>query len=118
MKPWLKSNDNFEMINVESQQSDNNSVLNYYRKMVKYRKLNSTLVYGDYECLEVQHPELFLFKRWDDQNTYWILLNFSEHHHDVDIQLPENISLEMNNYDEANESGRLRPWEAKVLKGK
>jgi oligo-1,6-glucosidase len=117
-KPWLKSNDNFELINVENQEKDKDSVLNFYRKMVKYRKENPTLVYGDYECYQVDHPELFSFKRWDDQNTYWVLLNFSDHHHDVDIQLPENISLEMNNYAEPNESGRLRPWEAKILKEK
>ena len=117
-KPWLNSNDNFELINVENQEKDKDSVLNFYRKMVKYRKENPTLVYGDYECYQVDHPELFSFKRWDDQNTYWVLLNFSDHHHDVDIQLPENISLEMNNYAEPNESGRLRPWEAKILKEK
>jgi len=117
-KPWLKSNDNYELINVEKQENDENSVLNYYRKMVKFRKENPTLVFGDYECYHVEHPELFLFKRWDDQHTYWVLLNFSEHHHDVPIQLPENLSLEMNNYSEPNESKRLRPWEAKILKEK
>ena len=117
-KPWLKSNDNFELINVEKQENEKDSVLNYYRKMVKFRKENPTLVYGDYKCYQVEHPELFLFKRWDDQNNYWVLLNFSEQHHDVDIQLPENISLEMNNYVEPNESERLRPWEAKILKAR
>jgi oligo-1,6-glucosidase len=74
------------------------------------------LVYGDYECYQVEHPELFLFKRSDEENTYWVLLNFSEYHHDVDVQLPENLSLEMNNYVEPNASKRLRPWEAKILK--
>lgn len=115
-KPWLKTNDNFELINVEKQEKDEDSVLNYYRKMVNFRKENPTLVYGDYICYQVEHPELFLFKRWDDQNNYWILLNFSEHHHNLDIQLPENLSLKMNNYTEPNERNRLRPWEAKVLK--
>ncbi|RUA34072.1 MAG: glucohydrolase [Bacteroidetes bacterium] len=114
--PWLKSNDNFELINVENQENDKDSVLNFYRKMVKYRKENPTLVYGDYECYQVEHPELFLFKRSDEENTYWVLLNFSEYHHDVDVQLPENLSLEMNNYVEPNASKRLRPWEAKILK--
>ncbi len=114
--PWLKSNDNFELINVENQENNKDSVLNFYRKMVKYRKENPTLVYGDYECYQVEHPELFLFKRSDEENTYWVLLNFSEYHHDVDVQLPENLSLEMNNYVEPNASKRLRPWEAKILK--
>ena len=44
-KPWLKSNDNYELINVEKQENDENSVLNYYRKMVKFRKENPTLVF-------------------------------------------------------------------------
>ncbi|ADR20150.1 alpha-glucosidase [Marivirga tractuosa] len=112
---WLRPNDNFERINVEKQENEKHSVLNYYRKMVKYRKDNPTLVYGDYECFQIEHPELFLFKRSDDQRTYWVLLNFSEHHHDVEFEIPENVCLEMNNYPEPNASRRLRPWEAKIM---
>jgi oligo-1,6-glucosidase len=117
-EPWLKSNNNFELINVEKQEYDQNSVLNYYREMVKYRKQNPVLVYGNYECHEVEHPELFIFKRWSEEKEYWILLNFSENHHDISIYVPESISLEMNNYPEPNESKRLRPWEAKVFNAK
>jgi oligo-1,6-glucosidase len=113
--PWLKANDNFASINVEMQENDDESVLNYYRKMVTYRKANPTLVYGDYECYQVEHPDLFMFKRWDSERNYWILLNFSEHHHDVDIHLPANLRLEINNYPEPNEISKLRPWEAKIF---
>ncbi|SMG09593.1 oligo-1,6-glucosidase [Marivirga sericea] len=114
--PWLKSNDNFETINVEKQENDEHSILNYYRKMIEYRKQNPDLVDGNYQCYEVEHPELFLFKRWSDKNEYWVLLNFSENHHNVAMQFPQSISLEVNNYGEPNGINRLRPWEAKVLK--
>ena len=112
---WLRANDNFASINVEMQEHDDESVLNYYRKMVTYRKANPTLVYGDYECYQVEHPDLFMFKRWGSERNYWILLNFSEHHHDVEIHLPANLRLGINNYPEPNDISKLRPWEAKIF---
>lgn len=36
--PWLKVNSNYREINVESQEEDEDSVLNYYRRLVKVRK--------------------------------------------------------------------------------
>ncbi len=36
--PWLKVNDNYTEINVETQDTDPDSVLNYYRKLIALRK--------------------------------------------------------------------------------
>ena len=35
--PWLKVNDNYTEINVETQDTDPDSVLNYYRKLIALR---------------------------------------------------------------------------------
>src|SRR5699024_2935804 len=47
--PWFKINPNYKTINVASQEKDKNSVLNYYRKLLKTRKENPVLIYGDFE---------------------------------------------------------------------
>ncbi|WNB17075.1 alpha-glucosidase [Marivirga arenosa] len=117
-KPWLKVNDNFELINAESQEEDPDSVLNFYRNMISVRKKNPTLVHGDYKCYLVEDPELFIFNRWDEHHNYWVLLNLSDKHNSVSISLPNDIQLLIDNYQETNEINKLRPWESKIFKVK
>jgi glycosidase len=52
-EPWLKVNENHSSINATAQEKDPNSVLNYFRKMVKLRK-NHVLVYGKYTLIDAK----------------------------------------------------------------
>lgn len=50
--PWLKVNENYKLINVEDQENNPNSVLNYYRKLVALRKsaeYKEVFTYGTFE---------------------------------------------------------------------
>ena len=47
--PWINVNPNYKNINVKVQLKDENSILNFYKKMIKIRKENKTLIYGNYE---------------------------------------------------------------------
>jgi len=49
--PWIKINKNYKEINVENQLNDNDSILNFYKDMIKIRKENKTLVYGRYDII-------------------------------------------------------------------
>ena len=42
-KPWIKINPNYKNINVENQINDENSIFNFYKKMIKIRKENDVL---------------------------------------------------------------------------
>lgn len=49
--PWLKVNDNYKEINVESQEEDPDSVLHYYRKLLALRKspeYKEVFTYGEF----------------------------------------------------------------------
>ena len=61
-EPWLKVNPNHQHINVAKQDKDPVSVLNYYRRCIAFRKRNLTLVYGDYVCLDTEHPYFYSYK--------------------------------------------------------
>ncbi len=50
--PWIKVNPNYNEINYAAQENNPNSVLNYFRKIVKFRKNNLVLVYGKYKLLD------------------------------------------------------------------
>ena len=65
-EPWIKMNPNYPDINVEDQERSTSSILNFYRKMIQFRKDNPTLVYGDYESLQNDHDKIYAYRRWDD----------------------------------------------------
>ena len=114
--PWLRVNPNYEKINVENQENDPNSILNFYRKMIAIRKTNNVLVYGEYLCLNEADENLFVYKRWGNSDSYIVLLNFSDEtqtteHIDTDIK---ESHLVISNYNNNHSSNNLRPWEAQL----
>jgi oligo-1,6-glucosidase len=77
--PWIKVTENFKNgINVASQEKDENSVLNYFKKMVQVRKQNLGLVYGAYHLLLESNEQVYAYTRTLSEEKYLILLSFSE----------------------------------------
>ncbi len=111
--PWIRVNPNFEHINVQAQENDSDSILNFYRQMVSVRKANSSLVYADYLDLEPAHQHVFAYRRKDEENEFLVVLNFS------DKQEAYSVGSEfrklIGNYDSLQYSEgtlALRPWES------
>lgn len=75
-KPWLKVNPNYTEVNVAEQENRPNSELNYFRKLIKLRKSELTLVYGSYTLLYPEHESLYAYTRQLDDKTLLVLLNF------------------------------------------
>ena len=116
--PWKKVNPNYKDINVALQDKDPNSVLNHFRNMVKFRNDNKILVYGRYEIIQKEHPEIYAYTRSLDDEKMVVLLNFTDH--DSSIQLPETFRIGnclINNYPEINNNGNnitLKPYQAVI----
>ena len=113
--PWIKTNPNYPDINVEDQNRNTESILNYYRKMIQFRKDNPTLVYGDYESIRNEHEQIYAYRRWDEENEFLIVLNFSDRQIDFD-PIITGLELLIYNYSDATEDLLMRPWEAKVFR--
>ena len=75
-KPWLKVNTNYVTVNVASQEVDPNSILNYFRKVVKLRKQEPTLIYGDWALVDADNPSVFAYTRSLNGKKLLVLLNF------------------------------------------
>lgn len=112
---WIKSNPNFSDINVESQERNTQSILNFYRQMIAFRKAHKTLVYGDYESIQNEHQQIYAYRRWDEENEYLIVLNFSEETVDFD-PIITGLELLIYNYTDSTEDLLMRPWEAKLFR--
>lgn len=117
--PWIKINENSKYINTEEALADEDSIFKYYQKMIKYRKENLTLVYGDYIPLDKENDKIYSYLRKDSKNIYFITLNFSGEI--VRLEMPEeikdkNLILEICNYSDLNLNTILRPYEARIYK--
>ena len=113
-KPWIPINNNFKMINVTDQEEDPHSILQYYRKMIAFRKANKTLVYGEYKDLEPNDSKLFIYKRWDEKNLFLIAHNFSDNSLEFNSDYIKGLTLSSSNYLSNEKRNSLQPWESRI----
>ena len=76
--PWLPINPNYrDGINVEEQAIDPNSLLNFYRKMLKFRRETPALIGGTYHPYHPRNHNILAFFRKIPEQTCLVVLNFS-----------------------------------------
>lgn len=77
--PWLKVNPNYTAINVESQEQDPDSVLNYYRRLVATRKsaeYKEVFTYGKFVPAYTDTETVMAYYREDEQKRVLVAANF------------------------------------------
>ncbi|MGB7207804.1 MAG: alpha-glucosidase [Pyrinomonadaceae bacterium] len=113
-KPWLKINPNYKEINAETQDKDENSPLNYFRNLIKFRKENLELIYGKSEYFDLENESVFAYSRELDGRRLLILMNFKENEATVNVEFDlVNAKVLFGNYDSFN--GQLKPYQAVIL---
>lgn len=117
--PWMPVNIDYKTFNASSEEKDNNSVLNYYKKLIKFRKENSVIVNGSYtEYLEKSKDFYVYTREYNDENLL-IVLSFSKKN--KKLPLIKGLDLDkarfvLGNYDEKEVYDLFRPYEARIYK--
>ena len=75
-EPWISSPKNFETINVENELRDKNSVLNFYKMLIKFRKDNPIVQDGDIEFIERDNDDVVAYRRTLDSKELIVICNF------------------------------------------
>ena len=76
--PWMPVNPNYKVINAAAQIGDEDSVYNYYRKLISMRKEHPIIVNGDFELVGEDDADVFVYLRhWKDQ-ILWVACNFTD----------------------------------------
>lgn len=118
---WLGVNPNYLTINAASQLEDPDSILSFYKKLIRLRKDNPIFVYGIYELLLPNHPKLFVYTRRLGKRKAIVINNFSKK--ETRFKLPSSVyytasELVLNNYQAAGLKLRkeftLKPYETRV----
>lgn len=116
VKPWLPVNPNYHEINVESQLNDPNSILNFYKNLIKVRKENKTLIYGDYQRIDFDE-NIYAYKRRLDDEEFLIVCNLSDQEINIDLKpyLTPSAELLIYNY-ENQEDNTFNAYECRMYK--
>ena len=77
VRPWFYVNSNYKRINVASEETDEYSILNFYRKCLKLRKQSNTLIFGKYKEYFPRNKNLFVYERSLGKEVYVIVCSFS-----------------------------------------
>ncbi len=115
-KPWILVNPNYKTINAAAEEADSESVLNYYKRIIKFRHEHSTMVYGDFKVIDRLNPDVFAYIRGQGNDRYLVLLNMTNNA--VEFTLPESVNttsrqLLIDNYDDIQDrSGSSVQYEA------
>lgn len=115
--PWMKVNPNYHKINAKQQINDSTSIYHYYQKLIQLRHQMPIIVYGKYELLEKDHPDLFVYTREYQGEKLLVITNFSTHEYDYDLHDFSDGKLLISNDDiKINKVIHIKPYGAYVIK--
>lgn len=116
-EPWIEVNPNYKTINVAKSIQNQESLYHFYKKLIRIRKENQTLVYGDYQDLMPKHKTIVLFERKDKNNQFLVLCNYKNKDQKRPKQIDfSNYEIVLSNY--STDASFLRPYEVCLLKQK
>ena len=114
--PWFYVNKNYKEINVAAQEKDEDSILNFYRKVIALRKELSCVRYGNYKEYGKQSSKFYTYAREDENQKVLVVCSFADQKETWKLPVGFDLSKAecvLCNYDVA-ETLEFRPYEARV----
>ena len=76
--PWLGIPDNYDVVNADTEEDDPDSILNFYRNLVRLRKEMDIIADGDIRFLETGNDKVIAYERSLDGEKLTVLCSFSD----------------------------------------
>lgn len=120
--PWIHVNPNYKYINVKEQLEDDDSILNFYKKMIKIKKSSECLIYGKYNLILEDDTNIFAYERILNDEKFLVICNLksesSNYKYEKLTLKYENLILSNYNVDTHKDLNNfeLKPWEARLYK--
>lgn len=115
VQPWLPVNPNYKEVNVEKEEGEAESILNFYKELLKVRKKYDVFTDGTFTLLDPASDNTFIYMRDNGGEHVLIMCNFTDKKVSVDIPTKfTDAELLISNYNDIKED-ELRPYEAKML---
>lgn len=115
-KPWFYVNENYVDVNVEAQEKDENSVLNFYRKAIALRKTLPCVKDGSYREFGKLSSRLYTYARENENQKILVVCSFTEK--ETKFRTPKDFDLSqaelvLQNYENPTPD-TMKPYEVRV----
>ena len=119
-EPWFPVNDNYHQVNVQAQEEDENSLLNFYRRLLRFRRENPIVLWGEYIEHMPEDKNFYVYERRYEGKRLLVICAFTAEQ--IRFNAPAHIdlehwTLELSNYDYCFAIGNgftIRPYEMRV----
>lgn len=119
-KPWFSVNPNYTRVNVAAQEADPDSLLNFYRALLAYRKEEPLVIWGEYKEHFPKSKDFYVYERSYQGRKLLVICRFGTP--PKAFTAPAGMALSrgklvFSNYKDAPLTGEgftSRPWELRV----
>lgn len=119
--PWIGVNPNYTQINAKDQVAREDSVFNYYRKLIALRRTEPLITDGRYVVLYPEDDNIYAYLRQGEDGALLVICNFTDK--EQRFTLPANVSFKTSqalicNYEPnaLKTDNVIRPYESVVYK--
>ena len=115
VQPWIDLHSRYNEINLEKDKASEQSIFEFYKKLLCFRKNSPTILYGSYKEVTAENTNCYIYEREYQGEKIVIVCNFEKEN---EIVLPyKNTQFIFGNYNaERMPSGRYSPYELAVYK--
>ncbi|MCT4543219.1 MAG: alpha-amylase family glycosyl hydrolase [Vallitalea sp.] len=82
---WEQIKENKNTISVKKQQNIDNSLLNHYKEIIRFRQNNECILKGEFQGIETSSSEIIAYRRYTDSNSVIVVHNLSKKNIEVAI---------------------------------
>ncbi|WP_194191332.1 glycoside hydrolase family 13 protein [Clostridium chrysemydis] len=121
-KPWIKINPSYKEINVKKEEEDENSILNFYKRIIKIRKENDALIYGKYDLILKDDEKIYAYTRKLEDEKFIIICNLTEekalYEYEEVVLKGENLIISNYEVSETEDTKKilLKPYECRLYR--
>lgn len=114
--PWIEVQKNYESINVEVEENEADSILNFYKKLIHLRKEMPVVSKGTVRFLDEENEGVIAYEREYEGTKLVVLCNLCEVEKEVAWQDQWNsYEMLLGNYEDGLVNEKLRAYECKVV---
>lgn len=83
--PWIDVANNYTHINARQAIADSNSVYHTYKKLISLRKELEVITWGNYQDLDSQNPDLWIYTRNTEEQTLLVVANLRAYAQEINL---------------------------------
>lgn len=116
-EPWIEAQKNYKTINTEAEEKESDSILNFYKKLIRLRKELPVIANGSIQFLDEESEGVIGYVRELEGTKLVVLCNLCEEENKAVWQSEwDSYELLLGNYSDGKVDGTLRPYECKVIR--